>query len=328
MTKSNFLSNEFISSTLSGSEVRCVVLLPHRFPDGDTLGSAIAMVELIKSYGKKGYIVLDDDIPSNLRFLFDQTDYLMKSSEWNESEIDLCIAVDCGESKLFEDRMSFFERAEATWVIDHHQTNSQYGQFNRVDVTASSTGEMVAELYEDLGISHTPKSAEALYTAIVMDTGSFRYSNTTQKTFETVSKLRAVDFDFNRLNVELFQNKPINNIKILHATLNTLRFHADGRIAVVDLSAHVLEKLGFSDYDTDGIIDFVRDIKGVEVVVFMRYIGEGFHKVSLRSKYDFDVSKVAEGFSGGGHKKAAGFKSSDCIAEIENKLVIIIEEAI
>jgi phosphoesterase RecJ-like protein len=212
--------------------------------------------------------------------------------------------------------------------IDHHKTNSYYGELNIVDVDASSTGEIVYMLYEALECPLDSVSAEALYAAIVTDTGSFRYSNTRPVTFSICRKLQETGFDFNRLNVEIFQNKSYEKVLLLNKVFETLKLYTDGKCAVIKLSKELIENLSLHEYATDGIVEFVRDIKGVEVVVFIRHLGGIAHKVSMRSKYDFDVSEIALKFKGGGHKKAAGFKMDQPIDVIETLVVDAIGAAL
>lgn len=209
--------------------------------------------------------------------------------------------------------------------IDHHKTNSYFGEINIIDVEASSTGEIVSMLFEAFECSYSKRSAEGLYAAIVTDTGSFRYSNTRPVTFEISKRLMEVGFDFNRLNVEIFQNKSYEKLLLLNRVFETLRLYVDGRCAVITLSKSLIDDLALSEYDTDGIVEFVRDIQGVEVVVFIRHLNGDGHKVSMRSKHDFDVSDVAVQFKGGGHKKAAGFKMDASIDSIEAAIVKAIE---
>ena len=299
-----------IIALLKDEGIQNVLILPHNIPDGDTLGSCIGFYGLMAHLGKTPYMVLNDRVPSNLVFLFEDCGIPLLTSDAVEAvDFDLAAAIDCGERKLFEDRIALFERAGKTMSIDHHKTNTRFADVNFVDDQAAATGELVYILCTAMGYSMPPAIAEALYTAIVTDTGSFRYSNTHFETFEIAKHLVKTGFDFNRVNVELFQSKSLEKLQLLNHVFGTLKLYGNGRIAVVKLSQELMASLALKEYDTDGIVEFVRDIKGVEIVVFIRYIGEGAHKVSMRSKYAFDISDIAKQFHGGGHKKAAGFKA-------------------
>lgn len=319
---------ESVKRLFENALIKNIVILPHNFPDGDTLGSAIGIWALLKQYKKEGHIVLNEDIPSNLLFLFDGTEGCVKADDIRFSNIDLAIAVDCGETKLFEDRLHLFKAAKHTLSIDHHKTNSAYAQINMVDDTVSSTGEMVANLYKALGKPFTALGARGLYAAIVTDTGSFRYSNTRPETLAIASELMAEPFDFNQLNVELFQNKSLEKLTLLNHVFSTLSLHHEKRCALITLTWDMIQSLSLSEYDTDGIVEFVRDIAGVEVVVFIRSISDAAFKVSMRSKHHFDVSAIAMKFHGGGHVKAAGFKSTAPFETLKNEIIDAIKEAL
>lgn len=313
---------------LQDDSVKNILILPHNMPDGDTLGSCIGMYHLVKYFGKNGYIVLNDGIPSNLLFLFENEVRCLTTKQVKGITFDACMAIDAGETKLFEDRVDLFHAGKYSINIDHHKTNSHYAQINIIDEEASSTGEIVYMLYEALECPVDAVSAEALYAAIVTDTGSFRYSNTRPITFSICKVLHETGFDFNRLNVEIFQNKSYEKLLLLNKVFETLELYIDGKCGVIKLSKELIDKLSLKEYDTDGIVEFVRDIKGVEVVVFIRYLEGIAHKVSMRSKYDFDVSEIALKFKGGGHKKAAGFKMDQPIEVIESLVVDAIRAAL
>lgn len=317
-----------LQNLLLDDSIENILILPHNMPDGDTLGSCIGMYWLVKHFNKRGYIVLNDGIPSNLSFLFNEEVRCHTSKEVDGIVFDVCVAVDSGETKLFEDRLPLYDGGGIKVNIDHHKTNSKFGDINIIDVDASSTGEIVCTLFDVLKCPLDARSGEALYAAVVTDTGSFRYSNTRPYTFEISKRLQETGFDFNRLNVEIFQNKSYEKLLLLNRVFDTLKLYGDGKCAVVKLSEQLMNQLGLKEYDTDGIVEFVRDIKGVEVVVFIRFLSGVGHKVSMRSKYEFDVSEIALQFKGGGHKKAAGFKMDAAINEIENQVVAAIEHSL
>lgn len=326
MKISSFLHN--LKVALEDPTVENVVILPHMFPDGDTIGSALAALHLVESFHKKGYIVLNDDIPSTLSFLMSDKFPVYNGNSFTLDTIDVCIAVDCGETKLFEDRKGLFERAAKTICIDHHRTNSYYADINLVDEGASSTGEMMFHVLKKLEVPIDPLTAQAIYAAICTDTGGFRYSNTTSVTFQAAAELMATGFDFNALNVHIFQNKPFDKVRLLNRVFETLVRYHGGKTAVVKLTQALIDELSLNEYDTDGIVEFVRDISGIEVVVFIREYEKDTFKISMRSKNNVDVSQVALAFNGGGHVKAAGFKAKGNLMEIETRLLKAIEEAI
>ncbi len=319
---------EKLKGYLENREINNVLIFPHNLPDGDTLGSAIGIQNLIKSYNKNGYIVINDDIPSNLLFLFEGEYETISSHEAASLDYQLIIAVDTGELKLIEDRTFLMTEAVPVINIDHHITNQNYGDLNIVEAEASSTGELVFKISKMLEVQIGAACAQGLYAAIVTDTGNFRYSNTREYTFKVCGELMGKGFDFNRLNVEIFQNKSFEKLLLLNKIFDTLALHYDGKCAVVKLERTLKETLRLEEYDTDGVVEYVRDIKGVEVVVFIKHMESDNYKVSMRSKNEFDVSQVALAFEGGGHKKAAGFRIDQEINMLEKAILKKIGETI
>ena len=323
-TKFETLKNHIIESN-----VNTILIFPHVLPDGDTLGSAIGMYHLIKDFNKTGYIVLDDDIPSNLLFLFEENkDIIISLKEAKKMKYELVIIVDTGETKLIGDRISLLSSSIPTINIDHHITNQNFADLNIVEPEASSTGELIYKILDYFKLELDAFAAQGLYAAIVTDTGNFRYSNTRPYTFEVCKSLVEKGFDFNRLNVEIFQNKSFEKLWLLNKIFDTLSLHFEGKCAVVKLSEALKNQLALKEYDTDGVVEYVRDIKGVEVVVFIKYMDQNEYKISMRSKNDFDVSEVAVALGGGGHKKAAGFKSLMSELEIESAILKMIGESL
>lgn len=323
-TKFEVLKNHIIESSVS-----TVLIFPHVLPDGDTLGSAIGMYRLIKDFNKTGYIVLDDDIPSNLLFLFEENkDIIISLEEAKQIKYELIVIVDTGEPKLIGDRMTLMSSAIPTINIDHHITNQNFANLNIVEPEASSTGELIYKILDYFNLELDAFTAQGLYAAIVTDTGNFRYSNTRPYTFEVCKSLVEKEFDFNRLNVEIFQNKSFEKLLLLNKIFDTLSLRFEGKCAIVKLSEALKNQLAFEEYDTDGVVEYVRDIKGVEVVVFIKHMSRNEYKISMRSKNDFDVSKIAVALGGGGHKKAAGFKSHKSDLEIENAILKMIGESL
>ncbi|MBS7528006.1 bifunctional oligoribonuclease/PAP phosphatase NrnA [Fusibacter paucivorans] len=298
------------------------LIFPHISPDGDTIGSAIGIQHLLKTQGIEGVIILNDDIPSNLTFITEKlpTGSLVSAGNVPDN-YRFVIAVDCGEPKLFADRAALITSGMPLINIDHHFTNESYGDLNIVEIDASSTGELICKMIESWEMPLNALSAEALYAAIVTDTGSFRYSNTRPYTFEVCCRLMSYAFDFNALNVALFQNKPFEKLNLLNRIFETLKRFEKGRVAFVKLDDTLKRELAYDDYDTDGVVEYVRDIEGVEVVIFLKTTTDGGIKGSLRAKNNFDVSAIAKHFGGGGHVKAAGFTTSLPMAELEALIV-------
>ncbi len=282
-----------------------IVILPHISPDGDTLGSALALYEYLRANNERVWIVLDDPIPFNLNFLNVPA---ISEKAFTEKNIkpDLLFCVDSSDLGRLGARQDMLRSAGTTINIDHHKTNINYADHNVVDAEASSTGELMYELIVDAGGKITKEIAQAVYVAISTDTGSFKYSNTSAKTMKISGALIDAGVDLNYINTELYQNKPLEKILVLKAAMKNMRLIDDGKLAVTYVSFEDMKAFGIETLDTDGISEFFRDIHGVEVVILLKEKERNVFKGSLRSKYDFDVAKLSLAYGGGGHTKAAG----------------------
>lgn len=281
------------------------VILPHIMPDGDTIGSAVAFAQFLHQAGKRAVILAEDSVPANLRLI--PRTLFVEMEEFIEPEEEYAaIAVDCSDIGRLGSRMSLLSNRSLLAVIDHHQTNTLFGDINYVDELASSTGEIIFELAGEFGFPLDKVSATALYIALSTDTGGFRYDNTTPKTMQIASDLMSMGIDTKAVNTDLYQNQPLNKVMLLMHALQHLRLAAQNRVALVPVTTDMMTTHRAIYEDTDGISEYIRSIQGVEVVALFKELGEGLIKVSMRSKYDFDVSSLSARYGGGGHKNAAG----------------------
>ena len=277
------------------------IILPHKSPDGDAIGSSVALKKALENNGKKGYIVLDDDIPLNLQFLAVDK-YSFKAFNQLKHESKVVITIDSSDVTRFNGRIDLLEN-RTVLNIDHHITNTKYGDVNYVK-EASSVGELIYELLIEMDYSIDKAVANAIYVAISTDTGSFKYSNTTKNTFRIASELRE-KLDFELINRELYQKVLLENVLLKNKILGTLKVYKE-KIGLVFLTNEMLSALALKEVDTDGIVEEVRNISGIQVAIFIKHENEDQYKVSFRSKLDFDVAALALEFNGGGHPKAAG----------------------
>ncbi|WP_432665008.1 bifunctional oligoribonuclease/PAP phosphatase NrnA [Wukongibacter baidiensis] len=316
------MSSMNISNIIRGRKK--IVILPHILPDGDTLGSSIALKKALCLLNKDVSIILDDEIPSNLLFL--ACDNNIMSTELfldlNDNP-DLVITIDSSDVDRLGDRGRLLDLCEETLNIDHHRTNSYYGKYNIVDSEASSCGEIIYKIIKELDIEIKEDIAESLYVSLSTDTGSFKYSNTSPETLRIAANLLEVGIDTTRIVTELYQNKPVNKIRLLADALNSLEIYYDGKLSIISVPLQMFKKSNAHTSDSDGIIEYGRDIHGVEVAILLKELSPNEIKVGFRSKYDFDVSRIAMEFGGGGHKKASGCTIYDTI---ENAKKIIVEK--
>lgn len=280
-----------------------ILIYPHINMDGDALGSAAALCKALRQMGKTCYILIEDDVPSNLAFL--DKGYTTSDQTVIEKP-DVSICVDCGDAGRFPKRKAKFDAAPITICIDHHATTTAYCHYNYVDSTAAATGELIYNLLCALGVTIDQEMGEAIFAAITTDTGSFQYSNTTKKSHEIVAKLYDAGIDANGVSVALYENVRVEKLLIKNRVLNTLSLICGGRGAIAYMTEEMLRETGASSDETEGVVQELRSINTVEIAAFLKEMEGGRVKVSLRSKRYADVTEIAGAFGGGGHKKAAG----------------------
>jgi bifunctional oligoribonuclease and PAP phosphatase NrnA len=234
------------------------------------------------------------------------------------------VAVDCAqESRIVEPAL--LASAPFTINVDHHHDNSRFGDVNLVVEDASSTGEVLADVFAELGLTPTPEIAEALYTALVTDTGRFQYSNTTPKALRLAADLVEAGADVTKVFVEVYESTPFPKLKLLARALERATELAGGRVVLSELRREDFAAAGAEEPYSEGIIDHLRSIDGAELVALIRELPPGAptrRKGSLRSHPDgVDVSAIARSFGGGGHKRAAGFSTDLSTDEITRRIV-------
>lgn len=277
------------------------IIASHIMPDGDSIGSVLAMTAFLKKLGKRTFPVINDFIPERFLFLPGSRDI----SSFTDVFCDVVICLDSGdEARLgFDKNLRDFGKIVVN--IDHHKTNDNYGDVNYVDPEASSTGEILYDFFttwDEIDVN----IALSLYTAIITDTGSIKYSNTTAKTLRILAHLVDIGVKPEVVSRHVFENRTLSSLKLLRNYLQTIEFYDDGKIAFSYLTKKMLDETGATEEDADGLIKWPREIQGVEVAVLFREMEPSIIKVGLRSNNLVDVSRIAEGFNGGGHAKAAG----------------------
>ncbi len=291
-------------------ESNSIMIFPHVIPDGDTIGCASALKRAFTKIGKKAQVIDEKDIPDYLKFLTqDYEDW----EEFQQDQPDLCIAVDCSDLGRLGERKDFFLTGKRTVNIDHHPTNTCFADLNYIDDKASATGEIIFDLLKGLNIQFDPFIAEAIYSAISTDTGSFKYTNTSTKSHLVAAELIDMGVDLNEVSVELYQNTRLEKIRLEAEVLETLEIICDGKVASAYATEDMLKKTGATMNETEGFIELLRNIQGVEVAIFFKETQTKEIKIGFRAKQYADVSKIAMKFGGGGHVKAAGCTINDSL---------------
>ena len=275
-----------------------LVLCPHVSPDGDALGSTLALKMALEKAGKKVTVMVDDDIPKAFGFL-PQIDCFVKPADGEVVEADLLVVLDASSLDRIG-KVAQAVKAKAIANIDHHISNTQFADYLYLNTEAAATAEILCNLVEKLGITPDKDLATCLYTGIYTDCGSFRYANTTPGTMRSAAKLLEYGARPNEISDALGTNTRAN-IEMLGKVLQTLAFYNDGKISTLEINSDLYDK----DVNTDNFISFARYIEGVDVAVLFKAVEPAVTRVSMRSQ-DTDVAAIALSFGGGGHVRAAG----------------------
>lgn len=306
---------------------RNFLITSHRNPDGDALGSGIALQGLIRKLGKQARVVVRDgfgkplyNIPGAHEVTISDTlppDY--------PNAYDACFTMECPEV----DRTGYNVLPGPVVNIDHHLGNQLYGEINYLDLDAPSVGEMVMRMNRrHLGVSLDRDIATAMYVSLATDTGFFRYHNTTLRTFEAAEELVRAGVVPGDVSLWINETQTLGSIRLLGFCLNTLALHAGGKIATLELAQRFFDEAGATPEDTEGIVNYGRTIDGVLVSALLKEAADGKTRVSLRAKPGVDVQQVAAMFGGGGHKAASGCTIPLPLAEAKAKLLSILESVV
>jgi bifunctional oligoribonuclease and PAP phosphatase NrnA len=302
------------------------VVTSHEAPDGDALGSLLAMGLALGELGKDVVMFLGGPapLPGEYRFLELENRGLQRERPSDLGERVL-VAVDCASASRVGAEPGIVEAAPFTVNIDHHHDNPRFGDVNLIVPDASSTGEVLADVFRELGVTLTPAIAEALYIALVTDTGRFQYANTTPKALRLAADLVEAGADVHRVFQGVYENVQFAKLKLLARALERAQVLEGGEIVVSHLLRDDFEAVGATEPYSEGIIDVLRSVEGSAVSALIREPPRDVapaRKVSLRSSVDeVDVSAIARKSGGGGHREAAGFSSDLSIEEITEFIV-------
>ncbi|ERI92915.1 DHHA1 domain protein [Clostridiales bacterium oral taxon 876 str. F0540] len=296
----------------------------HVSPDGDSLGSALALMLSLKKLGKEAYIVSDDKIPETYSFL-PCLHSIVDEFNFNQNLCDCIIVLDCGNYERISAKIDSREKKYTLLNIDHHISNDLYGDINYVDTKASSVGEIIYEIIKMLNIELDEEIATCIYTSIVSDTGAFKHSNTTSKTHIIVSDLLSYGVKFNDIHRLIFENKKFEHVKLIGKVIDSAYLTFNNKVCIMRLTKKMLEDLNMELADTSDIVNLGMGIDIVEAVVLIKE-SDDYTKVSLRSKSSLDVRKVAESFGGGGHVRAAGATLKMCLEDAEKAILKVVEK--
>ncbi len=297
----------------------------HENPDGDALGSLLATHLALTQLGKDSLIVMEGTapLPGEYHFLELEAHGLLRARPADHGERVL-VCVDCAQANRVFDE-SLLAGKSLVLNIDHHHDNTRFGDVNLVGTNASSTGEVLGDVFRSLGVAFTPEIAEALYVAVVTDTGRFQYSNTTPKALRLAADLVEAGADVHKVFQGVYESIQFAKLKLLARALERATVYEGGDVVVSFLLRGDFGEVGAAEPYSEGIIDSLRAVEGAKVAALIREPpreGSPVRKISLRTSVDeIDVSAIARKSNGGGHRQAAGFSSDLSVADITDFIV-------
>lgn len=303
------------------SASRSILLVSHNRPDGDAIGSLLGLGLLLEGAGKKVRMVNADPVPESLAFL-PQSGRVEKPASGIAGDHDLMISLDSAGRDRIADSVWDLRNEVDLINVDHHVSNTAYGDLNYIDSDAPAAGQIVFEMATAAGWTVTPDIAGNLYAAISTDTGSFRYPSTSSETYAIISQLVRCGVDVGEINRQLYDSFPLRRVEVMREMLNVLRIEADGRCASVSLPLRLTRELGLQAGDTEGVVDVIRSIDSVIIAVFFEELPDGKIRVSSRSKDErYGVGDICSVFGGGGHTLAAGARLSGPLEAAEDRFL-------
>lgn len=313
-----------IIATIRESQRLCIV--GHVRPDGDCIGSQLALALALRNAGKDVVCWNEDIIPQKYAFL-DPNSVMEKPKR--DQEFDCVIATDCATQERLGKSLPNVENRKVFINIDHHRSNTRYGDINWISAREASTGELIFRLLKIGGWSITPQMADCLFTAVSTDTGSFQYPTTKPLTFHTAGELVKLGANLGVICHEVYQSFPLPRVRLLKHVYNNFRLCFDNRIAYFWLRQKDFDRTGADRSDTEGLIDHIRAIEPVIVACVFEEVQPGVTRISLRSKSDqVDVNKIAGLFGGGGHCAAAGARIEGQPLSVQRRVIGAIKKAL
>lgn len=295
----------------------------HVRPDGDGVGSSLGLCWLLRSLGKKAEVLVRDGVPISYKNL-PGADEIREIAEIDR-DYDAVFVIEC--SDIDRPCIKGLEK-QFTVNIDHHATSEHFGTINWIDATASAVGEMIYNLCKAIGGRVTKEIAECVYMALVTDTGSFHFPNTTDRTLKVASELVKVGVKPAQISEAVYNSYPWSRIELMREVLNTVKRDETGRVAWMRQTLEMRKNSGMTDGDNNGFVNIPLAAKEVVASVYMREVEPNFYRVSLRSKDGVNVARVAEKFGGGGHKNAAGCRVEGDWDEREREIVAALIKAV
>lgn len=297
-----------------------ILVLCHKNPDGDAIGSGLAVYNALLNMYKKVDIIIEN-VPRIFNFLSNAN--RIKNTSKIEN-YDLVIVLDCSSQERIGQDNNYFENAKYTLNIDHHISNTNYANYNYISSKSPACCEYLIEILDYLNIEITKEIAECLMVGILTDTGGFQYCNVGEKTYNFASRVSKI-IDIPSIYKKVLTTKTKAQFELSKIAMSRIELLNNDKIAFTYLTQEDLEKVNAMSGDHEGIVEFGRDVEGVEVSIFLKEIENGY-RVSLRSNGSVDVNEIAKIFNGGGHKYSSGFESNLAFKDLKEKLIKSISE--
>jgi len=300
-------------------KVKGVLITAHERPDGDAIGSAIALDLALRCLGIRTVVMLADPVPELYRFLKGTESILQPSAlGWQPEAV---VALDSTEWDRVGGFIQKFLPGTLTVNIDHHASNREFADLNWVDVKAAATGEMVLDLIQYWQVPIDPDMASALYTAMATDTGFFQHGNTTAQVLSKCARLAELGANPHFISEQIHEYKSFESLKALGFALSSIQLSPKGSVAWIGLSLEDMERLQVKEEELEGFVNYPKSIKGVEIGILFRQVEPRKVRVGLRSRGQVDVSAIAQVFGGGGHYRAAGCTVEGALPEVMEQVV-------
>lgn len=294
------------------------LILTHRNPDGDTLGSAFALKRALDLLGKKSMVRCGDEIHPKFSYLWENLDN-------SEITFDKIIAVDVADKKLLGEEYEAKYGDNVFLCIDHHMTNREYAE-NLLLEDRAAAAVVIYEVISQLGVEITPEIASCVYTGLATDTGCFMYSNTTPTVHRIAAEVMEKGADYTLINRLMFETRTLSYIRLEQMAVTSIESHFDGKCAIMTITQDMFEKSGSNAGECDGIASIPRKIEGVKIGVTIREQENGRYKVSMRTVEPYDAAKICANFGGGGHNAAAGCEFGCPLSEVKTQLLRVISD--
>lgn len=295
-----------------------VAVIGHQRPDGDCIGSQVALTRVLRSQGIDAIAINPDPVPRRIKFLLGDTPFFERDAIAHDGRV--AVFTDCADHARAGDKMrALYPQAFA--AFDHHLSNGGFAAHNFIDTKSAATAELLAGLFLDAGLPIDATTAQALYTGIMTDTGQFRFASTSQRVFTLAGELLARGANPAQAGQELYERESLGKLKLLQHFISSLKLECGGRVCIGILPQGIFEKTGATVEDTEGLVDYARSLDGVAIGALIEE-RPGVIKASLRAQHNiYRVDSIAAQFNGGGHASAAGLNCQSTLQEFYPRLV-------